>query len=109
ASMAYSGGTSTVGVGVPVYLEADVNIAVPASGITNVTFVLTSAPVGSAAAITASPLGTNLATYEPSDELVYQVAGYAVLQPDLHGQYTVTATIGTIASGTTNVSFTITA
>jgi hypothetical protein len=109
AGTAYSGGTSTVGVGVPVYLEADVNIAVPASGITNVTFTVTSAPTGSSAVITPSPLGTNIGTYEPSDQLVYQVAGYAVFQPDMHGQYTVTATIGTSANGTTNVSFTITA
>ncbi len=106
---AYSGGTSTVGIGVPVYLEADVNIAVPSSGITNVTFTLTSAPTGSAAAIGPSPLSTNIGTYEPSDQLVYQVAGYAVLQPDVTGQYTVTASIGTLTNGTTNVSYTVTA
>jgi hypothetical protein len=109
ANTAYSGGLSNVGVGVPVYLEADVNIAVPASGITNVTFALTSAPTGSAAGITSSPLGTNVGIYEPADQLVYQVAGRAVLQPDLTGQYLVTATIGTTSNGMTNVSFTITA
>lgn len=97
-----------MGVGVPVYLEADVNIAFPASQVTNVTFTLASAPVGSAAVITNSPLGTNVGVYEPSDQLVYQVAAYAVLQPDMHGQYTVTATIGTLTNGSTNVSLTIT-
>jgi hypothetical protein len=68
ANLAYSGGTSNVGLGVPLYLEADVNIAVPTSGITNVTFALTTAPIGSAAAITSSPLGTNVGEYEPSDQ-----------------------------------------
>jgi hypothetical protein len=106
---AYSGGLSTVGIGVPVYLEADVNIAVPASGITNVTFTLTSAPNGSGAAIAPSPLSTNVPMYDPSAAQLYQVAGYAVLQPDMHGQYTVTATIGTTSNGMTNVSYTITA
>lgn len=109
ANTAYSGGTSNVGIGVPVYLEADVNIAIPPSGITNVTFTLTSAPTGSAAVITPSILGTNVGVYEPADQLVYQVAGYAELQPDLTGQYVVTATIGTMTNGTTNVNFTITA
>jgi Doubled CXXCH motif (Paired_CXXCH_1) len=109
ANLAYSGGTSNVGLGVPVYLEADVNLAVPASGITNVTFTLASAPIGSAAVITSSPLGTNVGEYEPSDQLVYQVAAYALLQPDIKGQYVVTAAIGTTANGTTNVSLTLTA
>ena len=38
ASTENSGGLNTVGVGTPVYLEVDVNLAFPASTITNVTF-----------------------------------------------------------------------
>ena len=109
ASLEYSGGLSTVGVGTPVYLEADVNIAVPASGITNVTFALTSTPIGSQAAIAPSPFGTSVGVYEPSDQLVYQVAGRALLRSDVPGQYTVTATISTTANGSTNVNYTFTA
>ena len=36
SSTEYSGGLNTVGIGTPVYLEADVNISVPVSAITNV-------------------------------------------------------------------------
>jgi hypothetical protein len=109
ASTENSGGILTVGVGTPVYLEADVNIAFPLSQITNVAFALAKTPIGSAAVIAASPLPANMGIYEPSDKLVYQVAGRALLRPDMTGQYTVTATIGTLTNGTTVVSNTITA
>ncbi|MGA2749019.1 MAG: hypothetical protein ABSG59_09610 [Verrucomicrobiota bacterium] len=109
ASLEYSGGLNTLGIGTPVYLEADANIAIPASQITNVTFALTNAPIGSQAAIAASPFGTNVGVYEPADQLVYQVAGRALLRPDVPGQYTVTATIGTFSNGTATVSYTVTA
>ena len=65
-----------MGVGQPVYLEVDVatNVAVP--NVTNVTWTLTQKPAGSAVPnLQASPLGTNMPVYEPSDRLVYQVAG----------------------------------
>lgn len=104
-----SGGLSTVGVGQPVYVEADVNIAIPASDIVSVAWALTNRPIGSAAVLTNSPFGTNVPVFEPSDQLVYQVAGRTVLRPDLTGQYTVLATITTANQGTTNLTFTITA
>lgn len=109
AATEVSGGLSTVGVGQPVYLEAQVNIAVPASNIVGVTWVLTSKPVGSVAVLTNSPLGTNVPVYEPSDRLVCQVAGRALPRPDVAGQYTAMATITAGSSGTTNVTLTVTA
>jgi hypothetical protein len=105
----YSGGLSTVGVGTAAYLEADVNIAIPPSDITGVTWTLTAKPPGSLAVLTNSPLGTNVLIYEPSSRLVSQVAGRKLLRPDMVGQYTVTATITTATEGTTNVTQTITA
>ena len=50
--------------------------------------------------------------YEPYDKLVYQVAGRALFRPDLTTAghpYIVTATIGTLTNGTTNVTFTVNA
>src|SRR6516165_9029183 len=44
-----SGGLSTVGIGQAVYLDANVNIAVPASDISGVVWTLTSKPSGSQA------------------------------------------------------------
>jgi len=105
----YSGGLSTVGVGTAVYLEADVNIVIPSSDITGVTWTLTAKPPGSLAVLTNSPLGTNVLIYEPSSRLVSKVAGRGLLRPDMVGQYTVTATITTASEGTTNVTQTITA
>jgi hypothetical protein len=107
ANLEYSGGLATVGVGTPVYLEADVSLGI--AGITNVAFTITSKPIGSAAVIAASPLPTNLGIYEPADQLVYEVAGRALLRPDVTGEYTVSAAIGTLTNGSTNVSFNINA
>ena len=112
-----SGGLNTVGVGTPVYLEAEVNINVPATNIVSVTWALTNVPVGSAltnpaTAFTASPLGTNVPVYDPSDRTLYQVSpvnGRTLLRPDVVGQYTVVATIVSSSYGTTNVTQTITA
>jgi hypothetical protein len=111
ASTEVSGGLTTVGIGTPVYLEAEVNIAIPASSIVSVTWALTNTPSGSAAAFSSSPLGPKVPIYEPADRLVYQVAGRTLLRPDLVGQYTVVATIVTTNSTplVTNVSKTITA
>jgi hypothetical protein len=109
ANSDYSGGLFTVGIGTPVYLEADVNIAIPPSDITSVTWSFAAKPMGSAAVLTNSPLGANVPIYEPSDRLVSQVAGRKLLRPDLTGQYTVTATITTVSEGTTNLTQTITA
>ncbi len=101
-----SGGLSTVGIGTPVYLEADVNIAL--TNAVSVTWLLTNTPPGSAATLQPSPLGTNVPVYEPADRLVSQVAARMLLRPDLAGKYTVIATIST-ATDSTNVSRTITA
>jgi hypothetical protein len=104
-----SGGLSTVGIGTPVYLEAEVNIAIPAADLVGVSWVLTNQPVGSAAVLQSSPLGTNVPVYEPADRLAFQVAGRTLLRPDVTGQYTVIATITTANEGTTNITFNVTA
>jgi hypothetical protein len=105
-----SGGLSTVGVGQPVYLEAEVNIAIPAANITGVTWTLTSRPLLSSATLGTSPLGTNVPIYDVSERQQYQVAGSrTLLRPDTTGQYTVTAGITTTTNGSTNVTFTVTA
>ena len=109
SSTELSGGLTTVGVGTAVYLEAQVNIAVPPADITSVTWSLTSKPVGSTAVLTNSPLGANVPIYEPSSRLVSQVAGRTLLRPDIVGQYTVTLSISTAHEGSTNLSQTITA
>ncbi len=101
----YSGGLSTFAIGTPAYLEAEVNIAISPASITNVTWTLTAKPAGSQAAFTASPLPSNMPVFLPSDRLTYQVAGRILLRPDLAGEYTVSAFVGT-TSGTTNVSAT---
>ncbi len=95
-------GLFNVGVGQPLYLEADVNLAFPASNIVSVTWGLTNAPLGSAATFARSPLGPNVPIFELSDRLVLQVAERTMLRPDVAGQYTVIATI-TTTSGTTNL------
>lgn len=102
-----SGGLSSVGLGQPVYLEADVNIAV--TDVVSVVWTLTNAPAMSTATFTNSPLGANVPIYDPSDRLVSQVAARTLLRPDQHGQYTVIATITTVNEGVTNVSATFTA
>ena len=112
ASTEVSGGLNTVGVGTPVYLEVDVNVAFPASTITNIAFALTSKPIGSVAVISNSPLPTNMGIYEPYDKLVYQVAGRALFRPDRTTgghPYVVTATISTLTNGTTNVTLAVNA
>jgi len=104
ASTEVSGGLLTFAIGTPAYLEADVNIAANPASITNVTWTLTTKPIGSQAVFSANPLPTNVPIFLPSDKSTYQVAGRTVLRPDLTGQYTVTATISTTTNGTTNVS-----
>lgn len=119
-------GLTTVGVGQPAYLEVLVNNAVTNSDITNVSWVLTAKPAASAAALTASPLGTNVPTYKMADRFnnsgaaVYKVpqvagnpgptlAGRTLLVPDVTGLYTVTVTVQTASSGSTNLIQNITA
>ena len=108
-------GLSTVGVGQPAYLEILVNNAVPNADITNVTWVLAAKPVGSLAALGDSPLGAHVPTFKMADRFndagaaVYKVAGRTLLRPDARGQYTVTASIQTATSGSTNLTQNITA
>ncbi len=107
-----SGGLNTVGVGTAVYLEAEVNIAIPASDIVSVAWAATNLTTGLPVTLAPSPLGTNVPVYSPSQRLLYQEAGpsgRAVLRPDKEGQYIVVASIVTGSSGTTNVTKTITA
>jgi len=108
-------GLSTVGIGQPAYLEVLVNNAVTNSDITNISWVLTTKPVGSVAALVASPLGANVPTYKMADRYnnagapVFKVAGRNLLRPDLTGLYTVTVTVQTASSGSTNLTQNITA
>jgi hypothetical protein len=104
----FSGGLSTIGIGEPAYLEAFVNLSIAPSNITSVTWTLTSAPSGSSAVILPSPLGANVPVYKTADALIYQIAGRAMLRPDVVGSYTVSATIAAAGSGSTNVSIHIT-
>ncbi|MGO8765770.1 MAG: hypothetical protein ACLQSR_11640 [Limisphaerales bacterium] len=106
-----SGGLATVGVGQPVYLEADVPLG--ATNVLSVNWTLAHRPILSSATLTNSPLGANVPVYEPSDKLVYQVGSRMLLRPDVNGyttsdQYIVTATI-TTTTGTNNLTITITA
>ena len=102
-----SAGLSTVGLGQPAYLEAQVNIAISAEDIAGVTWALTSKPAGSKAELADSPLGTGVPIFEPSDRLASRVAGRALLRPDVVGLYTVKATIATTSGGTAEVGQTI--
>jgi hypothetical protein len=121
-------GLNTVGVGQPAYLEALVSAAVAPSNIVSVTWTLTSKPIGSAAVLLSTPLGTNIPTYKTADLITQTGAPYAqvawpggintgdpanngrtFLRPDVTGQYTVTAAIVSIGSGTTNLTQKITA
>jgi hypothetical protein len=108
-------GLSTIGVGQPAYLEVLVNNAVTNSDITNVTWALTVKPAGSSAALVESPLGPNVPTFKAADQAnssgtpVYKVAGRSLLRPDVRGTYTVSASIQTASSGSTNLTQSITA
>jgi hypothetical protein len=109
ATVENSGGLSTVGLGQPAYLEAEIDISVAASDITGVTWTLTGKPSGSSATLADSPLGIKVPIWEPSDRLVLQVAGRKLLRPDVVGQYTITAAVATAKSGTANLTYTLTA
>jgi hypothetical protein len=102
-------GMNTVGLGQPAYLDAVINLTIAPSDIVGVTWALSNKPIGSTANVTNSPLGMTIPVYKPADRLTLQVAGRAVLVPDVAGQYTVVATITTANNGTTNVTQKITA
>jgi len=109
ATTASSAGLATVGVGTPVYLEAEINKEIAPSDIVGVAWAITSRPMVSGAFLTNSPLDANVPIYEPAEQLIFQVAGRTLLRPDVAGQYTVSATITTGGSGTATVAATITA
>ena len=52
-----SGISNTVAIGTPLYLEVEVNSAIPASNILSVTWSLTNLPLGSAAVVDQQPPG----------------------------------------------------
>ncbi len=99
-----SGGLNTVALGEPLYLEVEVDATIPANNIAGVIWTIVTKPAGSNAALVASPLGSNVPVYEPSDRLVYQVAGRQLLRPDVHGVYVISATVTAGSSGTTTVA-----
>jgi len=107
-------GLNAIGVGQPAYLDALVNAAIAPSNIVSVTWTLTGKPPGSAAALVASPLDTNVPPGNIADRInnagiaVTQVAGRSMLRPDMTGQYLVTAAIVTTGSGSTNLTVAIT-
>jgi hypothetical protein len=103
-----SGGLTTVGLGQPAYLEAQVPIAVAASDITGVNWTLTAKPNASNAVIADSPLPATMPTSEPADQLAYRVADRKLLRPDATGWYTITATITTKSGGTATALVNIT-
>jgi len=109
ATTELTGGLTTVGLGQPVHLEAQVDINVPASQIAGVTWTLSSKPAGSNAVLADSPLGSNVLIYEPSDRLIYQVAARKLLRPDVAGIYNISATITTVGSGVATLGVMITA
>jgi len=88
-----SGGLGTVGLGEPLYMEVQVDATIPASQLGGVTWAITEAPSGTKAALATSPLPLTIPIAEPSDRLIYQVAGRQLLKPDVHGLYVVSATV----------------
>ncbi|HYL77819.1 MAG TPA: hypothetical protein VEU96_26635 [Bryobacteraceae bacterium] len=100
ASTELTGGLSTIGIGQPFNLEAQLDITIPASEIADVSWNMLSKPTNSKARVEDSPLGYDVPLYEPSDRLVYQIAGRKVLRPDVAGYYLVSVTITTVGHGT---------
>jgi hypothetical protein len=109
ATAEIASGLSTVPIGQPVYLDAEINRNIPPANILSVVWTITNKPFGSVAVLTNSPLGANVPVYKPADRLTYQVAGRTMLRPDVRGQYTVRATITTASYGVTNVTQNLTA
>lgn len=108
-------GLNTVAIGQPAYLDVLINYAVPNTDNVTVTWVLTNAPVGSLAALTNSPLGSNVPPYKIADRRnqsgspVNKVGGRSMIRPDVVGQYTIKATVTSATSGSTNLTLVITA
>jgi hypothetical protein len=105
----YSSGLTTVAIGEPVYMEVQVDATIPANNIAGVTWTITSAPAGSKATLVDSPLNSKVPILEPSDRLIYQVAGRKVLRADVVGPYVISAMVTAGSSGTTTVAQTFVA
>ncbi len=88
-----SGGLYTVGLGQPLYLEAQVRLTIPAASLQGVNWTLVSKPPGSIATFEPTPITTNMPIYNPGDRGFYQVAGRTLLRPDVVGLYTITAQV----------------
>ncbi|HPY30918.1 MAG TPA: cytochrome c3 family protein [Verrucomicrobiota bacterium] len=90
-----SGGLSTVGVGQPAYLEAQVLATLGDADILGVTWELVAKPIGSSATLAPSPLLANMPVYNRGDREFFKVASRRLLRPDVPGQYRVQATVAT--------------
>ncbi len=100
ASTQRSGGLSTVGLGQPAYLEAQVSNSIAAKDIAGVDWALTSKPSSSKATLVDDPLGPKVPSFEPADQAAFLVAGRKMIRPDVAGIYKVMATI-TASNGAT--------
>jgi hypothetical protein len=100
----YSYGLTTIALGEPAYLEVQVDATIPANNIAGVTWTLTSKPAGSNAVLVDSPLTSLVPIAEPSDRVIYQVAGRTLLRADVVGPYIVSAIVTAGSSGTTTVA-----
>jgi hypothetical protein len=105
----YSSGLTTIALGEPVYLEIQVDATIPANNIAGVTWTITNKPTGSTATLTTSPLTSLVPIAEPSDRLVYQVAGRTMFRPDINGAYIISGVVTAGSSGTTTVAQTFVA
>lgn len=98
-----SGGLYNVGLGQPVYLEALVDIGIPATNIVgDVVWEIAAQPVESMmTGLEPSPITTNVPIFSSGDQDFYQLAfPRAMLVPTNTGEFTITATIITT---TTNI------
>ena len=91
----FSAGLGTVALGEPLYLDAMVTASIASSNIVSVTWSLpgTNKPGGSLAALTTSPLGTNVPIFKTGDRVTggaggtpspyLQLAGRTFFRPDV--------------------------
>jgi hypothetical protein len=105
----YSSGLTTIALGEPVYLEVQVDATIPANNIAGVTWSITSKPASSNAVLVDSPLTSLVPVAEPSDRLIYQVAGRKMIRADVNGPYIISAIVTAGSSGTTTVAQTFVA
>src|ERR1041384_2897469 len=75
-----SPGFTTVALGEPAYMEAQINSAIAANDVAGVIWTLSSQPKGSVAALEDSPLTTDVPLFEPADRLTARAAGRKLLR-----------------------------